>query len=109
MIVYVISLIVYGISLLLTRLLSRYRELAADRGSAIITGRPSWLISALLKISGQMERMPKKDLRSEEGLNQFFIVPALSGRSILELFATHPSLEKRIRQLERMEKAMGEQ
>lgn len=108
-IVYVISLIVYGISLLLTRLLSRYRELAADRGSAIITGRPSWLISALLKISGQMERMPKKDLRSEEGLNQFFIVPALSGRSILELFATHPSLEKRIRQLERMEKAMGEQ
>ncbi len=108
-IVYVLSLIVYGISLLLTRLLSRYRELAADRGSAIITGRPSWLISALLKISGQMERMPKKDLRSEEGLNQFFIVPALSGRSILELFATHPSLEKRIRQLERMEKAMGEQ
>lgn len=106
-IVYVISLIVYGISLLLTRLLSRYRELAADRGSAYITGRPSWLISALLKISGQMERMPKKDLRSEEGLNQFFIVPALSGRSILELFATHPSLEKRIRELERMEKSMG--
>lgn len=107
MIVYVISLIVYGISLLLTRLLSRYRELAADRGSAYITGRPSWLISALLKISGQMERMPKKDLRSEEGLNQFFIVPALSGRSILELFATHPSLEKRIRELERMEKSLG--
>jgi heat shock protein HtpX len=106
-IVYVISLVVYGISLLLTRLLSRYRELAADRGSALITGRPSWLISALLKISGQMERMPKKDLRSEEGLNQFFIVPALSGKSIMELFATHPSLERRIRQLERLEKTMG--
>lgn len=108
-IVYVLSLIVYGISLLLTRLLSRYRELAADRGSAIITGRPSTLISALLKISGQMERMPKKDLRSEEGLNQFFIVPALSGRSIMELFATHPSLERRIRQLEQMERSLGYQ
>jgi len=108
-IVYVLSLIVYGVSLLLTRLLSRYRELAADRGSAYITRRPSWLISALLKISGQMDRMPKKDLRSEEGLNQFFIVPALSGRSILELFATHPSLEKRISQLERLERTMGEQ
>jgi len=108
-IVYIISLAVYVVSLLLTRLLSRYRELAADRGSALITGRPSWLISALLKISGQMERLPKQDLRSEEGLNQFFIVPAISGRSIFELFATHPSLEKRIRQLEKMERAMGYQ
>ncbi len=106
-IVYIVSMVVYVVSLLLTRLLSRYRELAADRGSALITGRPAWLISALLKISGQMERMPKKDLRSEEGLNQFFIVPAISGRSILELFATHPSLEKRIRQLERLERSMG--
>ncbi len=93
----------------MTRLLSRYRELAADRGSALITGRPSWLISALLKISGQMERLPKQDLRSEEGLNQFFIVPALSGRSIFELFATHPSLERRIRQLEKLEHTMGYQ
>jgi len=106
-IVYIVSMVVYVVSLLLTRLLSRYRELAAARGSALITGRPAWLISALLKISGQMERMPKKDLRSEEGLNQFFIVPAISGRSILELFATHPSLEKRIRQLERLERSMG--
>ena len=108
-IVYIVSMVVYVVSLLLTRLLSRYRELAADRGSALITGRPSWLISALLKISGQMERMPKQDLRSEEGLNQFFIVPAISGRSIFELFATHPSMEKRIRQLEKMEKTMGYQ
>ncbi len=106
--VFILSSIVYGVSLLLTRLLSRYRELAADRGSAFITRRPSTLISALLKISGQMERMPKKDLRSEEGLNQFFIVPALTG-SITELFATHPSLEKRIRQLERLERVVGEQ
>lgn len=108
-IVYVISMVVYVVSLLLTRLLSRYRELAADRGSAFITRRPSTLISALLKISGQMERMPKQDLRSEEGLNQFFIVPALTGRSIMELFATHPSLEKRIRQLERLERSMSYQ
>jgi len=107
-IVFIISSIVYVVSLLLTRLLSRYRELAADRGSALITRRPSTLISALLKISGQMERMPKKDLRSEEGLNQFFIVPALTG-SIMELFATHPSLEKRIRQLELLERTLGEQ
>ncbi len=106
--VFILSSIVYGVSLLLTRLLSRYRELAADRGSAFITRRPSTLISALLKISGQMERMPKKDLRSEEGLNQFFIVPALTG-SITELFATPPSLEKRIRQLERLERVVGEQ
>jgi heat shock protein HtpX len=108
-IVYILSMFVYVASLLLTRLLSRYRELAADRGSALITGRPSWLISALLKISGQMERMPRQDLRSEEGLNQFFIVPAISGRSIFELFATHPSLEKRIRQLEKLERTMGYQ
>jgi|SRR5271157_2331836 len=108
-IVYILSMVVYVVSLLLTRLLSRYRELAADRGSALITGRPSWLISALLKISGQMERIPSRDLRSEEGLNQFFIVPALAGGSIMELFATHPTLEKRIRQLERMEKTMGYQ
>lgn len=108
-IVYLVSMVVYVVSLLLTRLLSRYRELAADRGSAIITGRPSWLISALLKISGQMERVPKQDLRSEEGLNQFFIVPALTGKSIMELFSTHPSLEKRIRELERMERSLGYQ
>jgi heat shock protein HtpX len=108
-IVYMVAMVVYVASLLLTRLLSRYRELAADRGSALITGRPSWLISALLKISGQIERMPKQDLRTEEGLNQFFIVPAISGRSIFELFATHPSLDKRIRQLEKLERTMGYQ
>jgi heat shock protein HtpX len=108
-IVYIVSITVYIASLLLVRLLSRYRELAADRGSALITGRPSWLISALLKISGQMERVPKQDLRSEQGLNQFFIIPALSGGSVFDLFATHPSLDKRIRQLEQMERTMGYQ
>ena len=104
--VYIVSLFVYISSLLLTRLLSRYRELAADRGSAIITGRPEALISALLKISGVMDRMPKRDLRAEQGMNQFFIVPALTGESIMDLFSTHPSLEKRIRQLEKMAQTM---
>ena len=106
-IVYVVALFVYFVSLILVRLLSRYRELAADRGSAIITGKPRTLISALTKISGQMQYIPKRDLRAEQGLNQFFIIPAISGRSIAELFSTHPSLEKRIRALERMERAMG--
>ena len=105
--VYIVSLIVYVVSLLLVRLLSRYRELAADRGSAIITGHPETLISALLKISGVMDRMPTKDLRAEQGMNQFFIIPAITSRSIMDLFSTHPSLEKRIQQLERMEQTMG--
>lgn len=105
--VYMVSFMVYIASLLLVRLLSRYRELAADRGSAIITGHPETLISALLKISGVMERMPKRDLRAEEGMNQFFIIPAISGQSIMDLFSTHPSLDKRIRQLEEMERTMG--
>lgn len=105
--IFMVSAVVYFVGMLLVRLLSRYRELAADRGSAIITGHPSHLISALLKISGVMERVPKRDLRAEQGLNQFFIVPMLAGRSIFELFATHPPIEKRIRQLERMEQTMG--
>ncbi len=105
--IFIVSAVVYFVGMLLVRLLSRYRELAADRGSAIITGHPSHLISALLKISGVMERVPKRDLRAEQGLNQFFIVPMIAGRSIFELFATHPPIEKRIRQLERMEQTMG--
>jgi heat shock protein HtpX len=105
--VFVVSAIVYFVGMLLVRLLSRYREYAADRGSAIITGHPSHLISALLKISGVMERVPKRDLRASEGMNQFFIIPQLTGRSLMELFSTHPPMEKRIRQLERMEQTMG--
>ncbi|MEM2925139.1 MAG: zinc metalloprotease HtpX [Methanocellales archaeon] len=105
-IIYIVSAIVWAISFFLIRALSRYREFAADRGSAIITGRPSHLISALLKISGQMERVPQRDLRAVEGMNQFFIVPAISGRSLLELFSTHPSIEKRIARLEAMERSM---
>lgn len=102
----VMAAVVWVISFLLIKALSRYREFAADRGSAIITGRPSQLASALMKISGQIERVPTKDLRNIEGLNAFFIIPALSGSSILELFATHPSVEKRIEALSQMEQEL---
>jgi heat shock protein HtpX len=105
--VFIVSAIVYFVGMILVRLLSRYREYAADRGSAIITGHPSHLISALMKISGTMDRIPKRDLRAPEGMNQFFIVPQLTGRSLMELFSTHPPIEKRIQQLERMEQTMG--
>ena len=105
-IVWVVSIVVWIISFLLIRLLSRYRELSADRGSAIITGRPSNLASALMKISGVMGRVPSRDLREVEGMNAFFIVPAISGESIMNLFATHPSIETRIRALEDMERRM---
>jgi heat shock protein HtpX len=105
--VFIVSAVVYFFGMLLVRMLSRYREYAADRGSAIITGHPSHLISALMKISGVMDRVPKRDLRAPEGMNQFFIVPQLTGRSLMELFSTHPPIEKRIRMLERMEQTPG--
>ena len=98
-----VSLFVYAISFLLLQALSRYREYAADRGAAVITGRPSALASALLKISGTMERIPQQDLRSAESMNAFFIFPAGTGKSIAALFTTHPPLEKRIAALERLE------
>jgi len=101
-IIFFASLAVYIISILLVRALSRYREYAADRGSAIITGRPEHLISALLDISGTMQRIPTRDLRAAEGMNQFFIIPALSGEGIVNAFATHPPIDKRISRLEAM-------
>jgi heat shock protein HtpX len=105
-IIFLVSLLVWLISFLLIRALSRYREFAADRGSAIITGNPPALMSALLKISGAMQRVPTKDLREVEGLNAFFIIPALSGGSIMALFSTHPPIEKRIARLEAMERTL---
>jgi heat shock protein HtpX len=99
---------VWIVSFLLIKALSRYREFAADRGSAILTGRPSQLASALMKISGLMERVPTTDLRNVEGLNAFFIIPAISGSSVMALFATHPSVEQRIAALEQIEREMGE-
>jgi heat shock protein HtpX len=105
-IIFVVSLVVWVISFILIRALSRYREFAADRGSAIITGQPSHLASALMAISGVMERVPSRDLREVEGMNAFFIIPAISGDSVMNLFSTHPTVEARIRALEEMERRM---
>jgi len=105
-IIFIVSIIVWILSFLLIRALSRYREFAADRGSAIITGQPSHLVSALMTISGTIERVPSRDLREVEAMNAFFIIPAVSGDSIMNLLSTHPSLEARIRALTKMEQRM---
>jgi len=102
-IVWIVSIIVYAVSTLLILALSRYREFAADRGSAYITKNPRALISALSKISGRMDVVPAEAKAKVEGANAFFIIPALSGNTILELFSTHPPLEKRIANLEAVE------
>ncbi len=108
LVVMVVAAVVYGVSFLLTRLLSRYRELAADRAGAILTGQPSALASALTKISGEMARIPSKDLRAAEPYNAFFFVPALTGKlDIASLFASHPPLEKRLNQLSRISVELG--
>jgi heat shock protein HtpX len=102
-VVILVSAAVYVISFLLLRALSRYREFAADRGSAIITGRPSALISALMKISGNMQRIPQRDLRANTELAAFYIFPPPVKSAIGTVFATHPPLEKRIAALQRLE------
>ncbi|MFA7618046.1 MAG: zinc metalloprotease HtpX [Thiohalomonadaceae bacterium] len=104
--IYVASLAVWVISFFLIRALSRYRELAADRGAAVITGAPSRLSSALVKISGNLQRIPTRDLREVEAMNAFLIFPALTGDAMSELFSTHPPLEKRLAQLRRLERQM---
>ena len=97
-----VAAIVYVISFFLMQALSRYREFAADRGAAVLTGRPSALASALMKISSGMERIPQADLRSQHAeMNAFYIFPAK--RSLLGLFATHPPIEKRIARLQQYE------
>ena len=103
MIVVLVSVVVYAVSFLLLRALSRYREFAADRGSAVLTGRPSALASALLKISGTMERVPSQDLRKAEGMSAFFIIPARTKKSLMNIFADHPPLEQRLAALQRLE------
>jgi heat shock protein HtpX len=103
-VVILVSAAVYVISWLLLQALSRYREFAADRGSAIITGRPSALISALLKIDGGMNQIPQRDLRAANGeLAAFYIFPPKAKQTVASLFSTHPPLEKRIAALERLE------
>jgi heat shock protein HtpX len=99
------SLAVWIISFLLIRALSRYREFSADRGGAVITGKPSALASALLKISGRMEQVPKEDLRDQSEMNAFFIIPIKSG-IVGRLFSTHPSTEKRVERLRELEREL---
>jgi heat shock protein HtpX len=102
--VILVSAVVYMVSFVLLQALSRYREFAADRGSAIITGRPSALISALLKISGGMQRIPQQDLRAASGeLAAFYIFPPKAKQTIATIFSTHPPLEARIAALQRLE------
>jgi heat shock protein HtpX len=103
LVLFLVSMVVYIVSFILMQALSRYREFAADRGAALITGRPSALASALYKISSGMQRIPQKDLRAAGELNAFFIFPARTGKSIAGLFATHPPMEKRIAALQRLE------
>ena len=97
------SFVVYIVSFFLMLALSRYREFAADRGSALITGRPSALSSALVKISGAMQQVPTQDLREAERMNAFFIVPTSVKGAVQTLFATHPPMEKRIERLQQLE------
>ncbi len=101
--VMLVSIVVYAISFLLLQALSRYREFAADRGSAVLTGRPSALASALIKISGSIERVPSQDMRVAEGMSAFFIVPARTKKSLMNIFSDHPPLEKRLEALSRLE------
>lgn len=101
--VILVSALVYAVSFLLIRALSRYRELSADRTAALLTGRPSALASALIKVTGEMAKVPTQDLRQAEPFNAFFFTPALAkGFSLSTLFSTHPPLEKRLEQLQRM-------
>jgi heat shock protein HtpX len=107
--VLVVSVVVYAISFLLTMALSRYRELAADRSGALLTGRPSALASALVKVTGDMARIPTRDLRASESFNAFYFTPAIAknGVSLSTIFSTHPSLEQRLAQLSRIEAELG--
>ncbi|WP_229053546.1 zinc metalloprotease HtpX [Aeromicrobium sp. Leaf350] len=109
LIVFLVSIVVYAISFVLTRSLSRYRELSADRSGAYITGRPSQLASALSKISGEMAQIPSRDLRDTGAVSAFFFAPALNRDSVSAMFSTHPPLEKRLAQLAQISAELGEQ
>ncbi len=106
LVVLLVSLAVYVISFFLMLALSRYREFSADRGAALVTGRPSALSSALLKISGQMERVPQKDLRAAGEMNAFFIVPTSVKGALQSIFSTHPPMEARIERLGQLERQL---
>ncbi|HEY3920689.1 MAG TPA: zinc metalloprotease HtpX, partial [Gaiellaceae bacterium] len=106
-VVLLVSIVVYAISFILIRTISRYREFAADRGSALITGAPEYLMSALQKISSQMTLIPNQDLRKVEGMNAYFIMPARVKSATAELFMDHPPLEKRLAALAEIARQMG--
>ena len=107
----IVSAVVYAISFLLIRLLSRYRELSADRSGALLTGRPSALKSALVKVTGDIARIPTKDLRTQQPLNAFYFTPAahLAAKSskLANIFSTHPSLERRLAELDKVQQQLG--
>jgi len=107
LIVVAVSVVTYVISWILIRTISRYREYAADRGSALITGAPEYLMSALQKISSQIALIPQRDLREVQAMNAFFIIPASVKRATSELFMDHPPLEKRLAALESIAREMG--
>src|SRR5438477_1333739 len=107
LIVFAVSILVYALSFILIRTISRYREYAADRGSALITGTPEYLMSALQKISSQMTLIPNRDLRQVEGMNAFFIIPAKVKSFSSELFMDHPPIEKRLAALAEIAREMG--
>ncbi|GAA4517434.1 MULTISPECIES: zinc metalloprotease HtpX [Nonomuraea] len=108
LIVMVVSIVVYAVSFLLTRALSRYRELSADRAAALLTQQPSALSSALVKISGDMARIPTRDLRDAEPFNAFYFAPARAkGETLANLFSTHPPLERRLDQLAKISNQLG--
>jgi heat shock protein HtpX len=107
-----VSIVVYAVSFVLIRMLSRYRELAADRSGALLTGQPSALKSALVKVSGDIARIPTRDLRSVEPLNAFFFAPAMglsAGPSLSRIFSTHPTLERRLAELDKVQRQLGGQ
>jgi heat shock protein HtpX len=106
-VVFLVSAVVWAVSFFLLRALSRYREYAADRGSVLITGAPATMRSALLKVSGTMQRIPNSDLRTAQSMNAFFIVPQVKSAAV-EIFSTHPSLEHRLARLEAMERNMNQ-
>jgi len=107
LIVLAVSILTYVLSFLLIRAISRYREYTADRGAALITGAPEHLMSALQKITGEMMRIPQRDLREVEAMNAFFIIPTNVGKKVSELFATHPPTEKRLARLAEIAREMG--
>jgi len=109
LVVFLVSMIVYFVSFVLTRSLSRYRELSADRSGAYLTGRPSKLSSALVKISGDMARIPNRDLREGQAISAFFFAPAINRESIGAMFATHPPLQVRLDQLAKVSAELSEQ